>query len=423
MRIGEFSSKLEITQDTIRHYMDLGLLIPQKNGGQFVFSRDDMDDMKRIIELKRLDFSLTEILKTLTYKRMMGTDSEEYKSLYLSLLEEKKNKVETEVQKYLELRAKLKSDIDYMKRNEKKEAGRIGFPMSAVPLLSCPQCREPLNILNGVIEKNMIFEAAIQCDCGYNAIIENGIYIDPKAVRKRTYPDGSSYPTREEYLAAASAKYINLRYKAIDMLINKIQKEFPNPRYILEMDPCVSLFLMQFIKYLPKDTTYILNDVDCEKLTFTKREIEMNYEHKRFLIFCCDIDALPLAKGSIDIIIDFLMTKAYAEMKQRFVIARTLPLLQKNGLLAGIYPHFRLGARDALSSPPQTREYLDKEHIQQKFRDLGIVKLHNSDIGPVVENNPYDLDIQGKELLFNIFAGKRDTVVKHLFRAYAEGIG
>lgn len=56
MRIGEFSSKLEITQDTIRHYMDLGLLIPQKNGGQFVFGRDDMDDMKRIIELKKTGF-------------------------------------------------------------------------------------------------------------------------------------------------------------------------------------------------------------------------------------------------------------------------------------------------------------------------------------------------------------------------------
>jgi DNA-binding transcriptional MerR regulator len=32
MRIGEFSKKYNITHDTVRHYIDMGLLIPRKDG-------------------------------------------------------------------------------------------------------------------------------------------------------------------------------------------------------------------------------------------------------------------------------------------------------------------------------------------------------------------------------------------------------
>ncbi len=409
MRIGEFASKLNITQDAVRHYMDLGLLIPQKNGGQYFFEQDDREDMEKIMKLKQLNFSLTEILKVLSYKRMTGMDSEEYRTLYLSLLEEKKNKIDAEVQKHLEVRSKLRGNIDLIKSREKRELKRLGFPIAALTLLACPQCRSPLHISDGTIEKNMIFEASIQCDCGYHAIIEDGIYVDPKAVRKKVYPEGSKLPTREEFLAAASTKYINLRYKAIDMVIETIQKENRNPRYILEIDPCISLFLMQYIKYLHKDTTYILNNSDLEKLNFTKKEIEANYDHKSFVFFCCDIQGLPLARNSLDIIVDFLMTKAYAQSEQEFVIHQVFPLLQKSGLLAGVYPYFKPRSENALSVPLHIRDYLNKDHLHDMLSELGIVKMQDLDIGPVVENNPYETDIRGKELFFNILAGKPES--------------
>ncbi|SHN69338.1 MerR family transcriptional regulator [Desulfitobacterium chlororespirans] len=410
MRIGEFASKLNITQDTVRHYMDLGLLIPQKNGGQYFFEQDDMDDMEKIMNLKQLNFSLTEILKVLSYKRMTGMDSEEYRTLYLSLLEEKKNKIDAEVQKHLEVRSKLRGNIDLIKSREKRELKRIGFPIAALTMLACPQCRAPLHISDGTIEKNMIFEADIQCDCGYNAIIEDGIYVDPK-VRKITYPDGSKFPTREEFLAAASTKYINLRYKAMDMVIEAIQKESRHPRYILEIDPCICLFLMQYIKHLPMGTTYILNYNDFEKLNFAKKEIEANYDHKHFIFFCCDVRDLPLAKNSLDIIVDFLMTKAYARSEQEFVVKRVLPLLQMNGLLTGVYPYVKPRSQNALVVPSPIRDYLNKEHIHDKLSELGVMKMRDSDLGPVVENNPYETDIRGKELFFNIFAGKPEAAL------------
>ena len=32
MKIGEFSKKHDITHDKVRHYIDIGLLIPRKDG-------------------------------------------------------------------------------------------------------------------------------------------------------------------------------------------------------------------------------------------------------------------------------------------------------------------------------------------------------------------------------------------------------
>lgn len=37
MKIGEFSQINNITKDTVRHYIDMGLLVPDKQGAQYEF--------------------------------------------------------------------------------------------------------------------------------------------------------------------------------------------------------------------------------------------------------------------------------------------------------------------------------------------------------------------------------------------------
>ena len=50
MRIGEFSRKHNITHDAIRHYIDMGLLIPKKDGYHYRF--DEVHDKDIKSELK-----------------------------------------------------------------------------------------------------------------------------------------------------------------------------------------------------------------------------------------------------------------------------------------------------------------------------------------------------------------------------------
>lgn len=41
MRISEFAKKHKTTQDTIRHYLDMGLLISKKDGAHYRFNESD----------------------------------------------------------------------------------------------------------------------------------------------------------------------------------------------------------------------------------------------------------------------------------------------------------------------------------------------------------------------------------------------
>lgn len=61
MKIGKFSRKNNVTQDTIRHYIDMGLLVAEKQGWQYKFCEEDSCDIEKITMLKQLDLSLTEI--------------------------------------------------------------------------------------------------------------------------------------------------------------------------------------------------------------------------------------------------------------------------------------------------------------------------------------------------------------------------
>ena len=60
MKIGKFGEVNNISIDTIRHYMDLSLIIPEK-GRTLFFDEYCQTDLELIIYYKDLGFSLNEI--------------------------------------------------------------------------------------------------------------------------------------------------------------------------------------------------------------------------------------------------------------------------------------------------------------------------------------------------------------------------
>ena len=61
MKIGEFAKKHQVTVDTVRHYINEGLLTPLRENTQYNFSEIDDGVMDTILLLKSMNFRLDEM--------------------------------------------------------------------------------------------------------------------------------------------------------------------------------------------------------------------------------------------------------------------------------------------------------------------------------------------------------------------------
>ncbi|KAF1298056.1 hypothetical protein BAU15_09400 [Enterococcus sp. JM4C] len=62
MTISEFVRQQNTTIDTVKHYLKLGLLTPDKKNSWYDFSAKEVEDFQNIVELKALGLSL-EVIK------------------------------------------------------------------------------------------------------------------------------------------------------------------------------------------------------------------------------------------------------------------------------------------------------------------------------------------------------------------------
>lgn len=69
MKIGEFAKKFDTSVSTVRHYINLGLLVPEKDGFQYCFEDDDCREMEIITTMKNAGFKLSELNKYLSIFR------------------------------------------------------------------------------------------------------------------------------------------------------------------------------------------------------------------------------------------------------------------------------------------------------------------------------------------------------------------
>lgn len=61
MKIGEFARVCNVTKDTVRYYVNIGLLIPKMQGSQMSFEEREYADFNYIQKLKGMRFNIKEI--------------------------------------------------------------------------------------------------------------------------------------------------------------------------------------------------------------------------------------------------------------------------------------------------------------------------------------------------------------------------
>ncbi|WP_170923016.1 hypothetical protein A5821_002103 [Enterococcus sp. 7F3_DIV0205] len=115
MNITAFAQQFNLSTDAVRFYEKAGLLQPKRQtNGYRIYTETDMYDLKIILALKELDFSIKEIHYLLELKRQLisikcNNDSTEFLTNQIDYIKQKITFYETAYQLLL----KLKTTIEH----------------------------------------------------------------------------------------------------------------------------------------------------------------------------------------------------------------------------------------------------------------------------------------------------------------------
>ena len=137
MRIGKFAENYNITINTVRHYMDMGLIIPEMQGSQYYFDDRCQSDLEEVINLKDMEFALNEIKAILLFRRFGNLTAYEQSQYYQTFFENKLLSVEQKMERLKEVRKNLKFEIQKLYNWNEGKNNKIGIDLNNLKLFKC----------------------------------------------------------------------------------------------------------------------------------------------------------------------------------------------------------------------------------------------------------------------------------------------
>ena len=142
MRIKEFASLQGVSVRTLRYYIELQLICPDKMGRNFEFHDKHIEALEQIKQLKQCGLTIEEIQKWFEQERI-SMDRNERQIEHLSVLYKKK---EQNAQEVLRLHSQMEKITARIGRNFKIEEKQRGSSISMLEYICCPYCGMKLNI-------------------------------------------------------------------------------------------------------------------------------------------------------------------------------------------------------------------------------------------------------------------------------------
>jgi len=365
MKIGKFVEYNNLTIDTVRHYVDMNLIIPEKQGGQYNFDERCQRDIDDILSLKGMGFLLSEIKSILMFKRLAQLTQYQEDECFKSLFVNKNNQLENQLKELSEMKQRLENkltDFTEMKNNNKSI---IGMDIKALNLLGCLKCGNNLELAEGNIMKNQIINGKLICSCGEEYLIVDGIL---KVTNTKTNNINLDYNYINDYISDTNIDYLDNVYKGIDWIYKKTDfMNFKN-KVILELGSGMGFFLRNIYKDLPDDTIYIAVDHDINMLIFLKNILETVNCRKNMLFICSDFQKIPLRDKCVDILLDISGTSNYSFDNDEFLLNLVDNYVKDNANIIGTYILFKNFNFNSLIEEKYRKNFMInnvKEHISK----------------------------------------------------------
>lgn len=344
MKIGELSKLCGVSQATIRYYISLGLLIPEKAGYQFDFTEEDAANLEAIIKYKNFGFSLEDIHRIISINRYSyGKEPEDLRE-YVDLLSFQKAELQNKKFSISQQISELEKELDRIHQQAHIVRSKIGVPMEALRLICCPHCKTPFALKVISMDYNYFYEADLDCKtCGYHAYIHDGILYSDNSKGTSVYdkPDQKRLLYRE-----SPNTLLSMVQKSWNWITNKLIPLTENGgRIVMETHLNAFFFLYRNIVKLSKNNLYIVSDKFKEIINLYKSNFEsLGLDFKVLYIVSPDND-FPLCTNSIDVLIDYGSSNEHGIYSDSFYLDDLLPFLKQDASVFSTYFSFSPGSR------------------------------------------------------------------------------
>ncbi|WP_210367324.1 MerR family transcriptional regulator [Bacillus sp. REN3] len=403
MRIGKFAEQNGLSIDTLRHYMELGLLFPEKKGGQYDFDESCQHDLENVLELKEMGFSLNEIKIIKTFNSLGILSPYEENAHYQALFREKSRKTQQEIDILLQAKEKLDSKIDTYNKKTAQKAVSLGVALKNLDFLICLNCGEELSLENGTIHKNQVMDGELVCRCGGNYLIESGILIAGNPVEWGSIGEGDVY----EYILQTDKEYLENIQRGLQLIKRRIEGMDLEGKAILELGTGIGFLLRTIYGELPDNCVYIAVDHDLEKLKLVRSMLGNTGIRKNILFICTDFSGIPVKAGTVDVILDHAGTSNYSFGESEFLLRKIDHLTSREASLIGTYIIFKNFSINS-KVPPGFRRLFKQENIRSELEWLGFAIQEEKESNFVQKGGPHEnYFVQGEKVYSYMCVAKR----------------
>ncbi|WDV47558.1 MerR family transcriptional regulator [Clostridiaceae bacterium M8S5] len=405
MKIGKFAQTNNVSKDTIRHYMDLELIIPQKKGAIYDFDKQCQKNLKEVLYLKDMGFSLQSIKKILNYNSLANLTPYEQDEYYLILFRDRLKQIEIEIDLLTTQKSKLETKINEMANTQDEERTKKGIDIDLIKLFHCTKCQSPLCLEEGTVSNNQVINGVLTCSCGERYTIQDGIFI----VRdyKRQEPVEYDYKYLSEYMHVTDSTFVNSLFKTIQWAKNMTHTKDFNNKIVMELGSGIGFTLRNMINILSDDTVYIAVDNDINRHRFLKQLIEKTGVNKKVIYMCADFLEIPIKNKTVDTLLDYTGTTNYSFDHSEFLLKEINHYIKDTASLYYSFIVFRDFAKDSRISR-NVRENFIYTHIKQNIASLGYEVTDEKISDTIEKGGKYeDFFVDGEKINVILGSAKR----------------
>ena len=424
LKIGRFCEKFNVSQATVRFYIKTGVLAPNKKNSQYDFTSADVAEMEMICRLKELSFSLDEIRQYLQIIRMYDLQDEHIHDHLLPLYERKQQSLKTQIAGIQKSIAVLQDEIDDLREEKDNASFFSGIPLDFSTYLACPNCGSLFHLSDIQINGNRIYSGRMDCQCGYTALIEDGILLAGSESEYYRSPEFQVLHYHEtqaddpdfvffQYMNDITAETTSMIYKSY-LWIDSELKPYSFRNKVIFVPDLASHFLYKNInKPYFKGAFIVVSGFSRETIRSIKSHIDLIAPDAKIIYIANTIYDLPIQKKSFDLWIDAISSYNFSFFHEESLYKKIDSYMKPEAKVVGVTKYYERGARSLKNIAKLYPKAMKNQSLLSTFKEmisgLDYCFRYEHLVGEVFDPGPYfEYHQDGeKHCYYSFFAEKR----------------